>query len=317
MKKNPYSPSKRRLVKIKRRISGILSGRKKSLRMNLYLGDLFNTFEGQPTLSQYYIVARIIEADLVRREIYDKSYGEFIARAARGMENSKEKTIHTMKMYRGFLEHLDEVGFNPDLGCLSVASSADGIFADDGTHRLGWLYWAGIKYVSVSLDDRAPKYPLKGREELKKGGIDETVLSELDRAFEEIRKGLHGELLVILRDSVAGEIPALLSGKGQLEKITLSNSSVNEKVRENEIPEEIWRLYYDYKDCPCHIYTLKLPENRLWLRDGKLHSVAVEEITKEIDRLTGTKSWGYIANSVTESLGLRECLSRLEHDYWE
>lgn len=302
----------RQIISIQKNLSLFLHGRKKTIETDLYIGDLLLPYEGQPTISQYYIAARYLDAKLVKKGIFNTSYCEELSKAYRGTANSKEKTVETMKKFKTFLDSLEKDGFNPKLGRFSIASDPNGLFFDDGTHRLAGLLLNNFKYIPVRIEERKTKYDLNGRELLENSSIDKGILKEIQAALEEIRSQFAYDLFVMIRKDQSETISGILSKYGILTSISLSNPSVNEKVRENELSPEIWGIYYKYKDIPCSIFRYSICNNSLYLNKRQINSKGIDKINREIP----FKDWGIITHSVTKSIETQMCLSRLNTTNW-
>ena len=297
----------RHLIAAKRNLSMFLHGKKKPVDMDLYVGDLLWSYNGQPTISQYYLAARYLDAKLVKDGIYDYSYCEEISKAYRGTANSKEKTIEYMKKFRDFLDELETNGFNPTLGRFSIANDSSGLFFDDGTHRLAGLLLNKVKYIPVRIEDRNTKYDLNGRDILKNSSINENTLKKIEDALGEIRSFFTYDLFgLILKDS-ENKVYDTLSKYGTLTTLSLSDSSVNEKIRANEVPNEILAIYHKYKDIPYVVFQYSPFENALYLKKNKIHSKTMDSINDEIP----LKNSGIIVPSLTESIETKGYLSRL------
>lgn len=301
----------RTILSAKREISRILHGKKKPADMDLYIGDLLWQYNGQPTISQYYLAARYLDAKLANEGIYDYSYCEELSKAYRGTANSKEKTIEYMKKFRDFLDVLETNGFNPTLGRFSVANDTRGLFFDDGTHRLAGLLLNKVKYIPVRIEDRSTKYDLNGKELLESSSIDKEVLAKLNSAIDEVREFYSFELFVLIQKEAINIVSEELSKYGTLEPIALSNKSVNEKVRSDETSPDVWNIYYKYKDIPCSTYHFSL-DNGLFYKNKMLYSKVINEICSRIP----LKNWGVIIPSISKSIEVENTLSRLNTTSW-
>lgn len=299
----------RKILKTKRNLSLLLHGKKKNVDMDLYVGDLLWSYNGQPTISQYYLAARYLDAKLVKEGIFDKSYCEELSRAYRGTVNSKEKTIDTMKKFKVFLDNLEKEGFNPTLGRFSIANDPNGLFFDDGTHRLAGLLLNKVKYIPVRIEDRRTKYDLNGRDILSNSPIDKDVFRKIEEALKEIKNSYRFDLFVLIKETSSQNIYTFLRAFGELKPLTLINPSVNKKVRKNEIPTELLGIIQDYKDSPHKAFRYSITENHIFFKKDKLLSLTIDEcIINQINN----KKWGIIIPSLTESIKVEMYLSMFE-----
>lgn len=300
------------ILSSKREISRILHGKKKPVDLDLYIGDLLWLHEGQPTISQYYIAARYLDAKLVMEDKYDFSYCEELSKAYRGTANSNAKTIFYMKKFRVFLDKLNKNGFNPTLGRFSIAGDPRGIFFDDGTHRLAGLLLNNLKYIPVRIEDRSAKYDLNGREILEHSSIDKNVFKEIEDALTEIRGFFSYDLFALIRKDADNTAYDILSKYGTLTPLSLSDSSVNEKIRTNEIPDEILAIYHKYNNMSCELFQYIPSQNSLYLKKKDINSRTIDTINSEILR----KDFGVIIPSSTESKETKCFLSKLNINGW-
>lgn len=270
------------MANIKERINILIYNMKnvKTFKKNVHIGDLLCPYDGKITAMQYLVITRLI--DIENFYLGEKKF-LYQTRFSKHDNRPEEFISKGNELFEKLLINIDKYGFVYRENDEPIHITVDPLIYNHGSHRLGAMIYHRNKisimnniYVYVNFSFRRSWLPLDGEKWLSEYGFStleiENITNKYNTILNEFRTDISGVCLSTYKDVVLSYIDEI----GTISRL----------------------VYFD--DNRQILFFIKLKKQKMYLDNSCFKSVYVEQVSTKISNVL--KEWGWICNSVTQSI---------------